>query len=261
MTDEWPHGGPQTPYVPPEDSVEPGKKWKFDEEVAQVFDDMLRRSIPQYDVMRELVTDLAVNFVSPGSPVVDLGASRGEALARLKEKADERCGPTPSYYAIEISEPMLATLRERWPITDMGSHRVRVHPADLRKEYPTLDSVSATLCVLTLQFVPIEYRQRVLRDVWKSTKPGGALILVEKVLGGSADLDELFVRTYYDLKGSNGYSPEQIERKRLSLEGVLVPVTTRMNEELLRGAGFREVDLFWCWANFRGWVAVKTKEG
>ena len=55
----------------------------------------------------------------------------------------------------------------------------------------------------------------------------------------------------------NGYSAEEIERKRLSLEGVLVPVTARMNEDLLRSAGFDQVDCFWRWANFAGWLAIR----
>ena len=82
-------------------------------------------------------------------------------------------------------------------------------------------------------------------------------MLVEKILGATADLDAQMVSRYYALKGANGYSPEQIERKRLSLEGVLVPVTARWNEELLRMAGFTQVDCFWRWMNFAGWLAVK----
>jgi len=65
------------------------------------------------------------------------------------------------------------------------------------------------------------------------------------------------VDLYYDLKKSNGYSQEDIDRKRLSLEGVLVPVTAKWNEELLKNAGFSEVDCFWRHLSFAGWVAVK----
>jgi tRNA (cmo5U34)-methyltransferase len=111
--------------------------------------------------------------------------------------------------------------------------------------------------ILTLQFTPIEYRLRIVRDIYKSLLPGGAFIFVEKILGGSADLDAQMVKHYYALKSTNGYTTEQIERKRLSLEGVLVPVTARWNEELLKGAGFSEADCFWRWMNFAGWVAVK----
>ena len=81
------------------------------------------------------------------------------------------------------------------------------------------------LSVLTLIFVPIECRQSLLSKVYRALLPGGALIVVEKVLGATAEIDELMVRLYYDKKRESGYTQEQIERKRLSLQGVLVPVT------------------------------------
>ena len=43
---------------------------------------------------------------------------------------------------------------------------------------------------------------------------------MEKILGSSADIDATLVERYYDLKHSNGYTYDSIERKRLSLEGV-----------------------------------------
>jgi tRNA (cmo5U34)-methyltransferase len=85
------------------------------------------------------------------------------------------------------------------------------------------------------------------------------LILVEKVLGANGDLDALMVEKYYDMKTVMGYSQEQINRKRLALEGVLVPVTAQWNVDLLRGAGFASVDCFWRWMNFAGWIAIKEK--
>lgn len=237
------------------DETQPGKTWEFDAEVAQVFDDMLARSIPQYDVMRLAVTDLAGRFVINADPVerrgriVDLGASRGEALAPLVEAFKKAV----EYHAVEVSVPMLEALRQRWP-----KGEVNIHPFDLRGGYPKLGGpADVTLAVLTIQFTPIEHRQRILREVWKNTRDGGAFIFVEKVLGHTAEIDDLMKLQYYDLKGKNGYSPEQIERKRLSLEGVLVPVTAKWNEELLRTAGFSEVDCFWRWQNFAGWLAIK----
>mgnify|MGYP001601651293 CR=1 FL=1 len=65
------------------------------------------------------------------------------------------------------------------------------------------------------------------------------------------------VDAYHELKERHGYSREEIDRKRLALEGVLVPVTARWNEDMLRRAGFREVDCVWRWMNFAGWGAVK----
>lgn len=229
------------------DQVVPGEKWEFDAEVADSFDDMLSRSIPQYEVMRRAVVDVGSRYHQPGTHVVDLGCSRGEALATFHE----RLGSTASYLGVEVSEPMLEAARRRFE----GTH-VRVEHMDLRTAYPS-PTASVTLSVLTLQFVPIEHRLRILRDAWRHTAPGGAFILVEKVLGATADLDALMVDLYYQRKREAGYSQEDIDRKRLSLEGVLVPVSSRWNEEMLASAGFREVDCVWRWMNFAAWVAVK----
>jgi tRNA (cmo5U34)-methyltransferase len=212
---------------------------------------MLARSIPQYDVMRQTCFDMACRYVQPETAVVDLGCSRGEALAPLVD----RFGAANRFIGVEVSPPMLEAARQRFRgYLDCGI--VEIRDADLRKEYPPAQA-SVTLSILTLQFTPIEYRQRIIRQVWKHTLPGGAFILVEKILGATAELDGIMVETYYGLKSANGYSQEEIERKRLSLEGVLVPVTARWNEELLHMAGFRQVDCFWRWMNFAGWVAVK----
>lgn len=234
------------------DETTPGDKWKFDASVTAVFDDMLARSIPQYEVMRKACYDLACHYAQPHTIIADLGCSRGEAIAALVDKF----GVHNRFVGIEVSAPMLEAARQNFQGL-IDCNVVDIREWDLRrKDYP-LSNVSVTLAVLTVQFVPIEYRLRLLRNIYQSLNSGGALILVEKVLGATADLDSVMVDTYYALKAQNGYSQEQIERKRLSLEGVLVPVTARWNEEMLVSCGFAEVDCFWRWMNFAGWIAIK----
>ena len=230
------------------DCTEPKGQWVFDREVARAFDDMLYRSIPQYNVMRSAVTDLAIRYYQPGTRIVDLGCSRGEAIAPLVDILKDA-----RFTGVEISEPMREAATARFS----EKPQVEILPLDLRTDYPEAEA-SVTLSVLTLQFTPIEYRQAILRKVFARTLPGGAFILVEKILGDTAELNETFVKLYYDLKAQNGYSQEQIERKRLSLEGVLVPVSASWNKELLQNAGFRHVDCFWRWMNFAGWIALKS---
>ena len=232
------------------DNHESPDKWAFDSEVCRVFADMLSRSIPQYDLMRKSVFDVGKNFVQPNTDIVDLGCSRGDALAPFIDEFGNDC----RYLGLELSESMLEASKARFErcIAD-GYVTIKNH--DLREPYPKVNA-SLSLSVLTLQFTPMEHRQRILRDVYRSTAPGGAFILVEKVLGDSAEINDLMVRCYHQLKRHNGYSEESIQRKRLALEGVLVPVTARWNEELLRAAGFQQVDCFWRWMNFSAWVGV-----
>lgn len=233
------------------DETMPVGKWTFDGDVTEAFDDMLARSIPQYEVMRDTVFTLGATFVQQHTSIVDLGCSRGETL----DPFVRRFGAYNLFLGLDVSEPMLAVARDRF--AGMIKQRiVEIRNFDLRKGYPAVRS-SLALSVLTLQFVPIEHRQRVVQDVYDSLVPGGAFILVEKVLGESARLDRVFVNRYYEMKAANGYSQDAIDRKRLALEGVLVPVTARWNVELLRQAGFRDVDAFWRWCNFAGWLAVK----
>ena len=232
------------------DSVLPGKHWTFDGDVTAVFDDMLRRSIPQYEVMRETVFRLGCRHVEPGTSIVDLGCSRGEALQPFVDKFGAQC----RFVGVDVSEPMLAAARERFN-GYMSSGIVDIRELDLRETFPP-ERASVVMGILTLQFVPIEYRQRIVQDAHDCLVPGGAFIVVEKVLGANARLDKAFVAEYLDMKRRQGYTEDQIQRKRLSLEGVLVPVTAAWNEELLRMAGFRTVDCFWRWMNFAGWIAV-----
>ena len=229
----------------------PDGRWAFDEQVTDVFDDMLERSIPQYETMRGLVFEVGRSFVQPGTHVVDLGCSHGAALAPFVREF----GSAASYVGVEVSPPMLEAARRRFrPEIEAGT--VELLDQDLRGRYPSVEA-SLTLSVLTLQFTPIEDRQRIVRDVYRHTVDGGALILVEKVLGGSSRVDGLLTELHHGLKRASGYTQEEIDRKRLSLEGVLVPAAAAWNEDLLRGAGFVGVECFWRCLNFAAWVAVK----
>jgi tRNA (cmo5U34)-methyltransferase len=233
------------------DTIIPEGKWAFDQAVTDVFDDMLRRSIPEYDAMRRTCFELACRFRRAGTDIVDLGCSRGEAMAELVTMF----GATNRFVGVEVSPPMLAAVRIRFQ-RQIRAGWLRIDDLDLRSGYPTALS-SVTLSVLTLQFIPVEYRPRIVCDVYRHTVEGGAFMLVEKVLGSSTRLLHVMEEAYHALKRRNGYTEEAIQRKRLSLEGVLVPLTAAQNVDLLHAAGFREVDCFWRSMNFAGWIAVK----
>lgn len=247
-----------------QDKHQPGDKWEFNREVTDCFDDMLERSIPQYDVMRKAVFDIGCTLVKPQTFIVDLGCSRGQALAPFVEKFNT----TNRYLGVEVSEPMADAARRRFgPLcSPPTSPVVSITQDDLRTQYPIPvppshgwrgRQSSLTMSVLTLMFTPLEYRTRIINNVFNNLIPGGGFILVEKVIGSTAQLDTMMVDHYYAMKENNGYSKDDILRKKLALEGVQVPVTPKWNEELLKDAGFRHVDCFWRWMNFAAWVAVK----
>lgn len=234
----------------PRDTGYAPTRWTFDAEVTRVFDNMLDRSIPQYETMREAVTSIADAFLPSPGYVLDLGCSTGETIARIRKRR------TFAYcLGLEISEPMAEHARARFENDDL----VSIIETDLRDGLTDLLGFqpNVVLSILTLMFVPINYRQKLLEDVYAALPAGGSLILVEKVLGDGNRLDEIQTALYHEKKRQSGYTNDDIERKRLALEGVLVPVTNAWNVDLLYRTGFARVDTFWAWMNFRGLVAVK----
>jgi tRNA (cmo5U34)-methyltransferase len=228
----------------------PAGAWAFDHTVSAVFADMLTRSIPGYETMRRITTEIGMEFVQKGTDIVDLGASHGQAT----EPFLRHFGAHNRYVLVESSAPMREQLLERLK----GYESImRVLDTDLRETYPHVDA-SLTLCVLTLIFIPINYRQRILRSIYESTRPGGALILVEKTIGDNGLTDRLLVDRYHAFKHAQGYSWEEINAKAKSMEGVQVPVTARWNEDALRQAGFATVDRIWQHWNFAAWVAIRS---
>ena len=223
-----------------------GKKWEFDDEVARCFDDMLQRSIPDYDNMRNLVYAVGRNYARRGKVVMDIGCSNGNAALPFVKEFNNK------FILCDVSESFLDLCRigfKDYPNVDIMNH-------DLRNGVPPVES-SLILSILTIQFTPIEYRQKIIKSIYDNLEDGGAFILVEKLLGSSFDIDSVLVKEYYTIKAEHKYTNEQIQNKRKSLEGVLVPVTEKWNMDLLRGAGFKKIECFWRYLNFAGYLAVK----
>jgi tRNA (cmo5U34)-methyltransferase len=226
--------------------------WVFDDEITRVFPDMLERSIPGYRSMREVVTRTATKYAAKNGCIVDLGVARGDALMPVVME----CLANNTYCGYDVSEPMLDAARESFgSLSPEGIVTIERH--DLREGLPEGDTWTVALSVLTLMFVPIEYRQQILADIYDRLDNGGAFILVEKVLGDDASLNTRLVEMYYDIKRQNGYDDDSIDRKRLALEGVLVSLRASENERMVRSAGFEQVECIWRYLNFAGWVAVK----
>ena len=216
------------------DDILTNGKWEFDDNVAACFEDMLSRSIPQYDIMRKSILDLAsirinkilqrysdddLSICSQPFSLLDIGCSDGLQISDFLSRYNHG-----HYVGIDISEPMLRKARERFEY-EIKTGVVSISHMDLRKEFPReyFDIITSTLCI---QFTPIEYRQEILSNVYKSLNHEGIFLMVEKVLGETSALNNMFVENYYNLKKTNGYTQNQIDRKNYLLKVYWFPVQT-----------------------------------
>jgi tRNA (cmo5U34)-methyltransferase len=228
----------------------PGK-FEFNEPVARVFDDMLERSVPFYKECQQMVIDLSLHFVQKNSAVYDLGCSTGTLLRHLVKAIPST--QKIRFVGLDNSDAMLKKARGK-----LKGHlkRCELVEADLESDFELSDA-SVVIMNYTLQFLTPRRRAAMLKKIYRGLRPGGGLILIEKVQGESDGLNDLFVEQYYTYKQSQGYSKLEIAKKREALEKVLIPLKPGKNRDLLTEAGFRQVDIFFKWFNFAGFLAVK----
>lgn len=236
------------------DNYSPGDKWTFDDGVAQVFPDMLKRSIPGYNLMRDSVVRVAKPFLEKQDSkkyFLDIGCSRGDVIYDVLNSLSS-IGHVQAV-GIDSSKPMIDLATESFARFDNVSF---IH-ADATNISITPGKYSVITTVLTAQFLPLDARQEFFKMVHGGLSDNGAFIVVEKILGETPESQAFLVDTYHIFKKDSGYSEEQIEKKRKALQGVLVPLRGSENESMLKDSGFSVVQRFWQCLNFAGWIAFK----
>ena len=225
--------------------------FNFGEQTAEVFDDMLDRSVPMYRELQRMIGEIAREFAVPGTNVYDLGCSTGITLETLHLTT----APTATLVGVDYSEAMLERARKRFlPLIEAG--RMRLDHADLNHGC-AVGNASVVVLNLTLQFIRPLYRDSLMRQIVSGLNDNGVLILVEKVLAVDSTTNRLFIKFYYDMKRRNGYDEMEIAQKREALENVLIPYRVDENVELLKRCGCREVETFYRWYNFCGFLGLK----
>ena len=226
-------------------------KFEFDSGVAEVFDDMLERSIPLYRECQDLTVNWCKRLATPDRCVYDLGCSTGSLLLQLATSIPTI--PKVPLIGMDNSAAMLSKARKK---LNNFPNSVDFIEANLDASFPFNDSC-AIVMNYTLQFIPVENRASLLKKIYESLIPGGGFILNEKVLSENELLGETFIEMHHDFKKGHGYSKMEISKKRDALENVLVPLKLSKTMTLVHEAGFTTVDIFFKWNNFAGLIALK----
>jgi tRNA (cmo5U34)-methyltransferase len=227
------------------------ENFNFGKETAEVFDDMLDRSVPFYAEVQRMMGEIAADFAVPGTNLYDLGCSTGTTLLWLDRVLPEDV----TFIGVDSSPEMLEKAGKK--LAEHGFTRPHELVCQNLDNGVALVNASVVVMNLTLQFVRPLYRDRLIQGIANGTNEGGCLLLVEKVLGQDSTLNRLFIKYYYDFKKRNGYSEMEIAQKREALENVLIPYHFEENRELLLRNGFRACDVFFRWYNFCGMLAIK----
>ncbi|ALP54489.1 tRNA (cmo5U34)-methyltransferase [Candidatus Tenderia electrophaga] len=225
--------------------------FEFNEAVARVFPDMIRRSVPGYGTLITLLGLLAEEYARPGSNIYDLGSSLGAATLAMRRRIPHHdC----RIIAVDNSAAMVERCRSH-VAEDLSPIEVETRCADIRD----IEFQNASIVVLnfTLQFLPPRERTPLLQKIHAGLLPGGALVLSEKIAFADAGDAQLLDRLHLAFKKANGYSALEISQKRSALENVLVPETLPQHHQRLKETGFRHSHSWFQCMNFASILAVK----
>ncbi len=223
------------------------KQFEFDEKVASVFDDMLGRSIPYYKENLNLQIDILKNFLKENDKVIDLGSSTGTFLIELGKKI-----PTLNLTGIDSSPAMIKRANNKAQAYGSSAKFIK----DNFLNY-NLNETKAIISNYTIQFVRPLKREKLIKKIYNSLNKGGIFLMSEKLIAENNKLNKIMIDIYYDYKKNKEYSEFEIAQKREALENVLIPYTMEENIEMLKVAGFKDVEVIFRWNNFATFIAFK----
>jgi tRNA (cmo5U34)-methyltransferase len=242
-----PHSGKDRVFADRESMI---VDFVFDEAVAKVFPDMIRRSVPGYETIISLVGLLAEQYARPNSNCYDLGCSLGAATLSMRRRIQQ---PGCRIIAVDSAEAMVCRCRELLQAEDQLDVDVRC--ADIQDV--SIENASVVVLNFTLQFIEPTARASLLQGIHAGLQPGGVLILSEKITFDNAEERQRMEELHIAFKKANGYSDLEISQKRSALENVLVPDTLQQHQERLQQVGFGSTDVWFRCMNFISLLAIK----
>ncbi len=223
----------------------------FDESVAEVFPDMIQRSVPGYSNIITAIGMLAERFVTADSNVYDLGCSRGAATLSARRNIRQS---GVRIIGVDNSQPMVERCRQH-----INAYHSEVPVEILCDDIRHIDIQNASMVILnfTLQFLPPQDRTVLLEKIYRGLNPNGVLVLSEKFRFDDEKVNDLLIDLHHQFKRANGYSELEVSQKRTALENVMRTDSIDTHKVRLKSVGFSQVELWFQCFNFGSMIAVK----
>ncbi|MFT5209736.1 MAG: tRNA (cmo5U34)-methyltransferase [Flavobacterium sp.] len=224
--------------------------FKFDAKVADVFENMINRSVPGYPLMLDLIGVLGGKYAAAGTQCYDLGCSLGASTLKLRQHLPQSC----HLIGIDSSSAMVERCKAN-VARDHSQASVEILTQKIQDTH--IENASVVVINFTLQFIPDDERQSILENISKGMVSGGALILAEKIKFNDPEKQQYMTLLHHEFKKYKGYSDLEVAQKRASLENVLVPNTEEEHIERLLKAGFTRAQMYIRCLNFASILAIK----
>lgn len=223
----------------------------FDEAVANVFPDMIRRSVPGYENIITMIGLFAEQYVQNNSQCYDLGCSLGAATLAMRHHIHKN---DVSIVAVDNSDSMVERCQNNIS-KDTSKTDVNIVCDDIQNI--SVENASMVVLNFTLQFLEPDMRSELLSTIYKGMNIGGALVLSEKITFTDPILRDTNIQLHEAFKKANGYTNLEISQKRSALEKTLIPETLQTHQQRLTDIGFTKIIPWYQCFNFVSILAIK----
>jgi tRNA (cmo5U34)-methyltransferase len=204
------------------------------------------RKVPGLPGLHRMAELLLAEAAPAAAHVLVVGAGGGLELASLAaaQPAWRFTGVDPSAAMLELARHAVAPFAERVQLVPGLIDQAPAGPFD------------GATCLLTLHFLERHERLRTLREMHRRLRPGARLVVAHHSPPGSNP--ERWMARSVAFGASAGTDQASIAAAGQRMVERLPLLQPQEDEELLRAAGFVEVEMFYAALSFRGWVGTAS---
>ena len=146
-----------------------GLPFSFNQEVTEVFEDMIDRSVPGYKTSLKLIAQFSKKYYQANTNCYDIGCSLGASSLAIISGANNA-----KVIAIDNSEAMITECNNRYGDL-VADESIRFLQDDVCKS--KLENASVICINYVIQFLKLTERDKLIKKAFEALLPGGVLLI------------------------------------------------------------------------------------
>lgn len=205
------------------------------------------RMVPGLRDLPKMAAVLLAERVPADAHILVLGAGGG-----LELKVFAELQPDWRFDGVDPSGEMLQLAR-----TTVGplASRVRWHQGYI--DTAPLGPFDGATCLLTLHFLARAERLETLKQIHARLKPGAPLVVVHHSFPTAAPEQDKWLKRNAAFAVASGIPVAQATGNIPTFKEQLPWLSPKQDVDVLKEAGFTDIELFYCALTFKGWVAYR----
>ncbi|MFG3592580.1 class I SAM-dependent methyltransferase [Bradyrhizobium sp. RDI18] len=216
-----------------------------DPEAVRRYADGPPRFVPGFADLHRMTRILLAEQAKQDARVLVVGAGGGLELKALAEAE-----PRWQFVGVDPASEMLKLAEQT-----LGSFNARVQLQQGYIDDAPDGPFDAAICLLTLHFLDVNERRRTAREIHHRLRSGAPFVVAHSSFPQQDSERTRWLSRYAAYAIASGADPNQANTARAAVEARLPVLSPEQDAQILREAGFRDVELFYAAFTWRGWIA------